>query len=237
MIGIYRFYNKTNKKSYVGLSNNISRRKREHLIKPTSTSKIPFDDILQKNKENFVFEVLEECRIDQLEEREIYWIKYYNSYSDGYNMTEGGDRHSSGENNGRAILTEEDVRKIRGYYNSRERTFKSVVEEFPKVTENTLRDVWQGLTWSHIMPEVLTEENKIYYSREATLGEKSSKSILTDDEVLRIRERYVNETAREIYKDFEGVIAFQTLQQLLWGRRYKHLPIYKKKDKKWVHPK
>ena len=42
--------------------------------------------------ENFTFEVIEECRQEELNEKEIYWIKYYNSYgSGGYNATLGGD--------------------------------------------------------------------------------------------------------------------------------------------------
>lgn len=40
---------------------------------------------------NFVYEVLEECSNDQLDEREMYWIKYYNTYHCGYNSTKGGD--------------------------------------------------------------------------------------------------------------------------------------------------
>lgn len=41
--------------------------------------------------DNFTFEVIEKCDNDLLNERERYWIKYYNSYLEGLNMTEGGD--------------------------------------------------------------------------------------------------------------------------------------------------
>ena len=40
--------------------------------------------------ENFTFEGIEEVPNEQLDEREKYWIKYYNSYLDGYNSTLGG---------------------------------------------------------------------------------------------------------------------------------------------------
>ena len=85
------------------------------------------------------------------------------------------------------------------------------------------------------MPEVLTEENKRYYSKEATNGEKSSNAKLTDEEVIKIRERYVSENAKTIYKDYEDRCSYNTVQQILWGRTYKHLPIYKKKEKKWIN--
>jgi len=40
--------------------------------------------------ENFSFEVLE-YQIENYNEREQYWIRYYDSFENGYNMTEGGD--------------------------------------------------------------------------------------------------------------------------------------------------
>jgi len=41
--------------------------------------------------EHFKIEKIEECGIDILNEREIYWIDYYHSYHNGYNATKGGD--------------------------------------------------------------------------------------------------------------------------------------------------
>lgn len=48
--------------------------------------------------DNFLFEVIEECKRENLNEREIYWIKQYNSFffdknSNGYNLTRGGDQN------------------------------------------------------------------------------------------------------------------------------------------------
>ena len=41
-------------------------------------------------RENFTIKLLEECPIENLNEREIYWIKQYDSYNNGYNLTLGG---------------------------------------------------------------------------------------------------------------------------------------------------
>lgn len=42
--------------------------------------------------DNFSFEIIEECRKDELSEKERYWINYYNSTAPcGYNLTKGGD--------------------------------------------------------------------------------------------------------------------------------------------------
>jgi len=40
--------------------------------------------------ENFLFEVIEEVENEKLDEREKYWINYYDSYYNGYNATLGG---------------------------------------------------------------------------------------------------------------------------------------------------
>ena len=70
---------------------------------------------------------------------------------------------------------------------------------------------------------------------EATNGQNSNKAVLSDDEVIKCRERYVKESAKDIYQDYKDKISYQTLQQILWGRTYKHLPIYKKKSREWIN--
>lgn len=235
MIGIYKITNNINGKIYIGQSNNIQRRFSEHQNRG-ATSRIPVDIAIQRyGKENFSFEIIEECSIEQLNQKETYWITYFNSIENGYNCSVGGDQQSIGSNNGRAILTENEVKFIRTAYNNHERR-KDVYEHFKdKITFSSFARIWDGTSWAHIMPEVLTEENKRYYSKEATNGEKSSNAKLTDEEVIKIRERYVSENAKTIYKDYEGRCSYNTLQQILWGRTYKHLPIYKKKEKKWIN--
>ena len=69
----------------------------------------------------------------------------------------------------------------------------------------------------------------------ATDGENSVSAILTDEEVMNCRKRYINETAKEIYQDYKDRLSYQTLQAILWGRSYKHLPVYSKKKKEWIN--
>ena len=67
MIGIYKITNKINGKVYIGQSNNIERRKREH-FDWNKTSKQYIDIIIRDlGQENFSFEVLEECLEDWYE--------------------------------------------------------------------------------------------------------------------------------------------------------------------------
>ena len=95
MIGIYKYTNKINGKVYIGLSNNIQRRKHEHQSLANRGDKMYIHQAIKKyGIENFDFEVIEVFEKEDrvlMGEREQYWIEYYNSYKSGYNETPGGD--------------------------------------------------------------------------------------------------------------------------------------------------
>lgn len=88
MIGIYKITNKLNNKVYIGQSNNIQRRFEEHKYQEKNSA--IHNAIKKYGLENFNFEIIEECSLEELDEKEIFWIKYYNSFEDGYNLTLGG---------------------------------------------------------------------------------------------------------------------------------------------------
>ena len=221
MIGIYKITNKNTGKSYIGQSNDIERRFKEHQI-ARKKSRIPVDIAIQKyGKDLFTYEIVEECLIDQLNEREKHWTEFYDTFNNGYNCNQS----SIGENNGRAKLTESDVKIIRQAYANHERQ-KDIYELFKdKISFRYFQNVWRGASWTYIMPEVFSKENKNYYIYDNSNG---SKAKFSNEEILTIRKRYVNENAKEIYKDYKDRIGFQAILQ---GRSYSTLPLYKKKRK------
>ena len=232
MIGIYKITKKSNGKSYIGQSNDIERRINEHKYKVD----LAIDQAINKyGIDAFDYEVIEECELNQLDEREKYWIAFYNTYKGfGYNCNAGGG-DSRGENNGRTKLTNNDVAYIRECYDLHRRR-KEVYEQFKdRISFSAFASIWDGTTWKDIKQEVYTEENKNYYMYHATDGGNSMNAVLTDEEVVHCRERYVKESAKEIYQDYSDRVSYQTFQQILWGRTYKHLPIYKKKTKEWIN--
>lgn len=236
MIGIYKITEKENPTIfYVGKSNDIERRFKEHQYKTYRQSRIPFDDyITKKGKDAFKYEILEECSLDQLNEKEQYWITKLDAKNSG-NKFDGGLNNVIGNNNPNSKLTEQDVIKIRTAYNNHLKQ-KDVYEEYKnKITFQYFQNLWQGRSWAHIMPEVFTIENKKYYTSQATKGEESSSAKFSNEEVIQIRQRYVNESAKTIYEDYKDRVSFQSFQMILWGRYYKELPIYKKKEKKWIN--
>lgn len=60
--------------------------------KKVRNCKRPLYDAMNKyGVDKFHISLVEECSIDNINEREQYWIKQYNSYKNGYNATAGGD--------------------------------------------------------------------------------------------------------------------------------------------------
>ena len=87
MIGIYKILDLTNNQVYIGQSVNIERRFLQHLRK----NNIAIDKAIEeKGAQNFSFEVVEQCSKELLNNRQQYWIQYYNSFKNGYNANKGG---------------------------------------------------------------------------------------------------------------------------------------------------
>ena len=88
--GIYKITNLTSGKVYVGQSQNIYRRRAQHfaaLKQGTHENWGLQHDYDENGFDNFRWEVIEFCAINQLNEREHYWIEKLNSYEpNGYNL-------------------------------------------------------------------------------------------------------------------------------------------------------
>lgn len=86
-IGIYKIENLINHKKYIGQSVHIERRFQEHC--QPSTNSLISKAIKEFGKENFSFEIIEECKVEELNQKERYYINFYNSLvPNGYNVTD-----------------------------------------------------------------------------------------------------------------------------------------------------
>lgn len=93
--GIYKIENKINGKVYVGQSIDVYRRLKKHLWEIDKNNNALYRAFRKYGIENFTYELIEECEVDELDDKEIYYIKKYNSYvgekdSNGYNLNIGG---------------------------------------------------------------------------------------------------------------------------------------------------
>lgn len=92
--GIYGIKNKVNNKIYIGQTYDFQYRWGRHkaVLRTNTHSNRKLQFAWNKYGENnFEFVIIEECDLDIINEREIYWIEFYDSLNSGYNLCEGGD--------------------------------------------------------------------------------------------------------------------------------------------------
>lgn len=166
--GIYKITNKINNHSYIGMSNNIERRWKEHIqksnhpCKPDEFKSALYNAFRKYKVENFSFDIIEECAQKDLKEREIFWIQYYNTYNnrEDYNETPGGDSIGEkgihkGEEHGMSKLTEQEVIFCREQYQLGARSREIYNKYFStKISYSGFLRMWHGDNWKEVMPEV-----------------------------------------------------------------------------------
>lgn len=90
---IYKITNDINDKVYIGKTEfDIEKRFQEHCrdaLKDRNEKRPLYNAINKYGIEHFKIEEIEQC--NDIENREKYWIEYYDSYNNGYNATLGGD--------------------------------------------------------------------------------------------------------------------------------------------------
>lgn len=90
--GIYKITAKHNGKIYIGQSVDIYNRWKSHWKQVNRGDSDYLHNAMRKyGKDGFIFEIIEECSLDVINEREKFWIKFYDSYNTGYNLTLGGE--------------------------------------------------------------------------------------------------------------------------------------------------
>lgn len=109
---IYKITNKVNNKVYIGQTIEYEERVRHHkqtaFRKNSKEKDRPLYRAIRKyGVDNFYFEIIDSANnIDELNEKEIYWIDYYDSCVDsnkGYNLDKGGKNGNKSEATKRKI--------------------------------------------------------------------------------------------------------------------------------------
>ena len=93
--GVYMIENLINNKKYIGQSKQIRTRwishsNRYNLPNDCGYNSQLYTDMREYGFENFKFSVLEECKKNELDEREAYYIKILDTFKSGYNGNIGG---------------------------------------------------------------------------------------------------------------------------------------------------
>lgn len=229
MIGIYKITNLVNQKSYIGQSVNIDKRLKEHINDAFNPNRKEYNYPLSRayrkyGVENFSKEVLCICSKEELNKKEEYYIKIFNSKENGYNQQDGGQPKNRplGEKHYRTKLTDEQVFLVREEYNNHT-SFEEVFDKYSNgMSISGFRKIWHGYSRTNIHMDVYTKENKEYWEY---LKNISGNRLFSDKDIIDIRTRLKNgESQDSIYQDYKGkAVKKESFNDICSGKRYTHI--------------
>lgn len=163
--GIYSITNKDTGKMYIGQSIHIEQRFKEH-IRYGNNSMYIDRSIKKHGKDVFDFNILLECDESELSHEEHKFINLFDTYKNGYNLTEGGEIAISkspeiakkiSESQKGKIVSEETKQKLRQYRGEKSSFYgKHHSEE----TKRKLHNAHKGKTLSDEHRKKLSESHK-----------------------------------------------------------------------------
>lgn len=197
MYYIYKIENLINHKKYIGLTNNIIRRRLRHFTDLRCNRHD--NSFLQKEfniygEENFSFSIEFQDDIDYIEisDKEKEFIKLYDSYYNGYNQNEGGN---FGPSNGGSHLTQSDIFNILAVLEFMSRPGQ-VLSDIFEVSRTTISRIGKGINHTLYKEQYekmsLEERKQIYldfckttdlYYKKANSSKLKAKRHLTEQQV------------------------------------------------------
>lgn len=159
--GIYKITDKRNGKIYIGRASNLKTRLWRHqcFIHPEDytekslgrekTMEIHKAMAESHNPDDFLFEIIEECQPELLDEREIYYIDKFNcKYPLGYNKTYGGQTHAykQGEEHYNHKITQEEANRIKQLLKEGNTT-QEIISQIPNATCGIISTINSGRCW------------------------------------------------------------------------------------------
>ncbi len=195
---IYKTTNLINNKIYIGQS-------RKNNPNYYGSGKLIKGAIRKYGKDNFKKEILCEClTLDELNEKEIYWINYYNStdLSIGYNIERGGASFDIVKHNRIYVFTNEHRQNI-SLGNKNKPKSKKHCENISKNHSDVsgINNPMYGKEHSEKTKSIISNkqkgkkhsnETKVLWTKQRS-GDNNSNAKLTKNEVIKIREMYINE--------------------------------------------
>lgn len=212
-IGIYKITNTTDGKVYIGQSVNLNKRIRvhkRHLILGIHNNKHLQNAYNKYGKTSFKYDILEECKTEELDDKEIQYIQTYDSANrdKGYNISSGGQaRHD---------CQEETKKKI---------SIKNTGHRRVMPEDEKKRRSWNWHNTKHeIKPEYIEKANATKKERHSGWGEKNCNSVMTDADAAIILKMLISGIKPlELSKLFNYPL--NSIYNLYYGRSYRHINI------------
>lgn len=167
--GIYKITNNLNNHFYIGQSINISKRWKEHkrsFLYGKTHSTVLQKAFIKYGIENFKFEVLEECPVENLDDREVFYIA---TLKPKYNMNFGGSGNAG------HVVAEETREILRR--KGREQWDSYDTERKNQIIKNQLKGPKVGSHRSEETKKLLSEKTRDYFRRNNGMSQEQKEKI------------------------------------------------------------
>lgn len=236
---IYKFINTITNKVYIGLTTKtFQRRYNSH----KSSAFLPYvkhynckfyRSIRKHGWDIFKWEIIDNADTEQeLKDKERYWISFYDSFRNGYNMTLGGDGTSGimGEKHGQAKLTEDDVKRIKiALING---ISQHDISSAYEVGQTMIANISTNHNWAHVEVDGWKEWQKLkangdfippkYLNRDK--GSKHRNAKLTEEQVVDIKRMLIDKISlRKIASKFN--VSTNPINDIAKGLTWTHVEV------------
>lgn len=237
MYYIYKIENLLNHKKYIGLTNNVKRRRARHFTDlkcGRHDNSFLQKEYLRDGQDNFSFEVLFEGEVSSQEigNKEKEYIKLFDSYYNGYNQNEGGN---FGPSNGGSHLTKSDIFNILSALEFMSKPGQILADMY-EVSRTTISRIKRGINHDQFYIEYhnlpLEERKEIYnifcestnfYENKVNTTIIQAKRKLTQEQVYLIflNEELGRPNSIVNLMKIIGVESSNTIYTILRGQSYK----------------
>lgn len=201
---IYIIRNTINEKVYIGQAVNTKKRFQGHCSNKKDNSII--DAAIRKyGKENFYYQILEE-QIEDYDEKEKYYIKFFNSLApNGYNILDGGQNPPclKGVNNPTAKFNEQQLQELEILL-QKPLTFAELSAYFG-VSEGTIRAINSGRTYYREGINYPIRKKRLNGQVKDVISDELVKKIINDIKNTEISLRKIGEKYNVKYSTIKSI--------------------------------
>lgn len=220
MYYLYTITNTADSSVYVGITNDINRRFREHKLGSSNKYLRIAQELFDKSFFNYSVQCIGSK--EYISDLEIKTIEFYRIIGTNvYNVSKGGltGNGSPGEEHWNSVLNDQDILYIRNVYATNKITQRKLAEKFG-IGYKSISKVVRGERWTHVGGSITLEKQEV--------SKVANRRKLSDLEVVEIRkltkEEYLSTGSIDI-PDISLVagISRQSMRLLLKGISYKKL--------------